>query len=113
MSTRIKVDINAVKIIKKKRLEENGPAQRFFTHEVRRLCDPYVPKDKGPLKNTAVEGVKTITYVQLYAKKQYYENRGQGMRGKKWEKRMMAQRGPELIRSVANFIKRGQTWTKQ
>lgn len=44
MSIRVKVDIDAIKIARKKGLDQNGAAQRFFTHEVRRLSDPYVPK---------------------------------------------------------------------
>lgn len=104
MSVRIKIDINAIKIARKKGLDHRGAAQRFFTHEVRRLSDPYVPKKTGVLKNTAVENVDSITYPQIYAKKQYYGNRGNGLRGKRWDKRMVAQRGPALKNSVIRFI---------
>lgn len=106
MAVKIKIDINALKIARKKGLEPKGPAQRFFTHEVRRLSDPYVPKKEGVLKGTAVEGIDEIVYPQIYAKKQYYENRGKGVRGKKWDRRMVAQRGPALVKSVAHFISR-------
>ncbi len=106
MAVKIKIDINALKIARKKGLEPKGPAQRFFTHEVRRLSDPYVPKKVGVLKNTAIESVDSITYPQIYAKKQYYENRGKGIRGKKWDRRMVAQRGPALAKSIINFISR-------
>ena len=106
MSVRIKVDINAAKIAQKKGLDHRGAAQRFFTHEVRRLSDPYVPKKTGVLKNTAVENIDSITYSQIYAKKQYYGNRGNGLRGKYWDRRMVAQRGKALVNSVINFINR-------
>lgn len=105
MSLRIKVDIAQRKVMRKFRLD--GKAQRFFTHEVRRLCDPYVPMREGVLKNTAIENEKSIVYPQVYARRQYYENRGNGLRGKRWEKRMMAQRGRALVKGVERFIKGG------
>ena len=104
MSTRVKLQMDPVqKILTKRNLNRNGAGQRFLTGEVRRLCDPYVPLLNGPLKNTAVEDVDRITYIQPYAQKQYHENPGNGLRGKYWDKRMMADRGGELVRSVADF----------
>lgn len=102
-------------------INENGSAQKYLTHVVRRLCDSYVPLDKGPLKNTATEDVDHITYVQPYAAKNYYTNAGRGTqgttkqygrkglnthctRGKLWDKRMMADRGDEVVGSVANYV---------
>ena len=87
----------------KRKLNRNGDAQRFFTHEVRRLSDPYVPMQTGILKNTAVEQTDKITYPQSYARRQYWENRGDGIRGKQWEKRMWNARGKEIVQSVAKF----------
>ena len=87
----------------KRKLNRNGDAQRFFTHEVRRLSDPYVPMQTGTLKNTAVEQTDKITYPQPYARCQYWENRGDGLRGKQWEKRMWNARGKEIVQSVAKF----------
>lgn len=56
MGARIRMQIDpADKILLKRSLNKNGEGQRFFTHEVRRLSDPYVPKRSGKLKNTAVE----------------------------------------------------------
>ena len=34
-------------------LQEGGPVQKFFTNEIMRLSDPYVPFRTGPLKNSA------------------------------------------------------------
>ncbi|MFV0529482.1 MAG: minor capsid protein [Lachnospiraceae bacterium] len=93
----------ADKILLKRSLNRNGAAQRFFTHEVRRLSDPYVPMLGGVLKDTAVENTDSIEYVQPYARRQYYENKGNGLRGKQWDKRMWAARGPEIVKSVAKF----------
>ena len=56
MGTNIKLKIDpADKILLKRNLNRNGKGQQFFTHEVRRLSDPYVPFLSGTLKNTAQE----------------------------------------------------------
>jgi hypothetical protein len=102
MKVKVKIDANA--IIAKRNLEKTGAAQRFLTHEVRRVTDPYVPMLNGPLKDTAVEGVDRIQYVQPYARKQYHENKGNGLRGKEWDKRSWADHGKEITESVAKFI---------
>ncbi|WP_346904897.1 minor capsid protein [Faecalicatena contorta] len=104
METKITLHMDtADKILLKRNLNRNGKAQKFFTHEVRRLSDPYVPFRNGPLKNTAAEQVNKITYGQPYARRQYYEHKGDGLRGRQWDKRMWASRGPEIVKSVANF----------
>ncbi|HDF4156567.1 TPA: capsid protein [Clostridioides difficile] len=108
----VHVDINATRILREKGLEKGGKAQKFFTHEVRRLSDPYVPKQSGTLKNTAREEVDKIKYIQPYAKVHYYNNSGRGSegigaggkRGKYWDKRMLADNKDGLIESAAKFI---------
>lgn len=110
---KVRIQMNTPEQIKRLRgLEKDGRAQRFLVHEVRRMADPYVPFLQGPLKNTAQETANSIIYVQPYAARQYYENRGMGKegtakggkRGKLWDKRMMADRGDEVVQSVANYI---------
>lgn len=109
MSTHIKIDIDAAdRILLKRHLEKNGEGQRFFTHEVRRLSRPYVPRLSGVLENTALEHVDSIEYVQPYARRQYYENSGKNrskapLAGKKWDQRMWADRGKEIVQSTAKF----------
>lgn len=104
MGARIRMQIDpADKILLKRSLNKNGEGQRFFTHEVRRLSDPYVPKRFGKLKNTAVETKTSITYNTPYARRQYYEHKGDGLRGSHWTERMWADRGKEIVRSVAAF----------
>ena len=102
ISYKLKMDpIGKIKL--RRCLESNGRAQKFFTHEVRRLADPYVPFRKGPLKNTAREDVSSITYIQPYDKRKCLGNRGNGKRGKMWIPRMWADRGKEIIKSVADY----------
>ncbi len=102
MNIRLEMD-PADRILMKRKLEKNGAAQRFLTSTVRRMCDPYVPRRTGVLKNTAVESVGQITYVQPYARRQYWEHKGNGLRGPQWDKRMMAARGREVVQAVAKF----------
>ncbi|WP_251393189.1 minor capsid protein [Mediterraneibacter agrestimuris] len=104
MGTRIRLEMDSTdKILLKRSLNENGKGQRFFTNEVRRLSDPYVPKRTGVLKNTASATEKKIVYNTPYARRQYYEHKGKGKRGPHWTERMWADRGKEIVRSVAAF----------
>ena len=104
MGTKVKINIDPTdKILLKRNLNKNGKAQMLFTSEVARLSDPYVPFDKGNLKNTKKVGVNKITYVQPYSRRQWYENKGKGLRGKEWCLRMWADRGKEIINSIAKL----------
>lgn len=101
---KIRLQIDPVdRILLKRNLNKNGAGQRFFTHEVRRLSDPYVPFLTGVLKNTATEEVNRITYNTPYARRQYYENPGTGLRGPHWTERMWADRGKEIVKATAAY----------
>ena len=101
---KIRLQIDPVdRILLKRSLNKKGAGQRFFTHEVRRLSDPYVPFLTGVLKNTATEEVNRITYNTPYARRQYYENPGTGLRGPHWTERMWADRGKEIVEAVAEY----------
>lgn len=105
----IRIDIDpADKILLKRNLNRNGKGQRFFTHEVRRLSVPYVPKLSGKMEETAIEQADRIIYPQPYSRKQYYENSGKNRSksphaGKEWDKRMWQDRGKEIVQSVAKY----------
>lgn len=109
MGTSVKLNIDSAdKILLKRYLNHNGKAQQFFTHEVRRLSEPYVPHLSGNLKDEAVENIDSIEYVKPYARKQYYENSGKNRSkslkaGKEWDKRMWADDGKQIVQSVARF----------
>lgn len=126
MSVEIKLN-PPEQIVKRLGLDEGGRVQRFFTSEVARLCDPYIPFDTGTLKNTKNVTPTYIHYVSPYAAKQYFENEGRemkrggkisrgfhetrrynGLRGKYWDKRMMADKGDQLVQSVENYVRSGR-----
>lgn len=114
---RVTININPVeKILLKRNLGNNSKAQKFFTSEVRRLSDPYVPMDTGMLKNNVFVGTNKITYKSPYAAKNYYSNGGNGvqgtsqggLRGKQWVKRMWSDKGRGIVQSVDNFVNGGR-----
>lgn len=105
MPTKIKINIDPTDKIKLKRnLGNNGPAQKLFTSEVARLSDPYVPMETGVMKNTRIIGNDKVTYPQVYSRKQWNENKGKGLRGKMWCLRMWADRGKEVVNTIAKFV---------
>ena len=102
---RVKINLDsAEQILLKRHLNRNGPAQKLFTSEVARLSDPYVPMDTGVMKNTRIIGTDKVTYPQVYSRKQWNENKGKGLRGKMWCLRMWADRGKEVVNTIAKFV---------
>ncbi len=109
MATRVYLQMDPIeKILLKRNLNRNGKGQRFFTHEVRRLSTPYVPRLSGELSDTATEAPNKITYNTPYARRQWYENQGKNRRfhrlaGGHWTERMWPDRGKEITRAVAKY----------
>ena len=124
MRIEVKNYIDSNKLLKKLGLGSDNSVQRYMCSEVARFCDPYVPMQQGILKNTtsmASDGSELI-YTAPYAHYQYYGEVMAGrapkhytgdsltyhgaMRGKEWDKRMMADKSKDLERSIELFIKR-------
>ncbi len=116
MAVSIELKLDPMTKLKARRhLDDTG--RRKVASEVKRLCDPYVPYKDGPLKNSAQVLTDGVLYVQPYAAVQYYTNTGHGkqgltkqsahnykcLRGAYWDKRMMADKGDELNKSIASF----------
>ena len=113
MATKVTINLDPVeKILLKRKLNNNGEAQLFFTSEIARLSEPYVPFQGGDLKNKKTISPKKITYNMPYARRQYFENAGYGkegnskggLRGKLWVKRCWADNGKNICKSVAQFV---------
>lgn len=115
--------IDAAEILRRRGLGDSKAARIILANEAARLCDPYVPKQQGVLKNTvqvAPDGSE-IVYDQPYAHYQY-EGRAMGgrapkqytgamldyhgapMRGPHWDKRMLADHKYELVDAVAKRV---------
>lgn len=122
---KITFDVNTAQILKKRGLGGDNRARIYLASEVKRLCDPYVPMQRGILKNTAVTAAdgSSITYIQPYAHYQYYGEamagrapkkysgkplhyNGGPMRGPRWDKRMLADKKKDLEKSMEDYITR-------
>lgn len=81
-------------LISARGLEVGGKVQKFIDSEVLRVTDPYVPLDSSDLKKSGTKHTKIgsgdVRYVTPYARRQYYENKGSGLRGSKWFDRSKA-----------------------
>lgn len=60
------------KILRRLGVEKDGRANKFLRDEVDRLCDPYVPMDRGTLKHMKVyPSNHEIKYIAPYAHYMY------------------------------------------
>lgn len=113
MPTNVKIQMNPTqKILLKRNLNENGEAQIKFTKECYKAMNPYVPFATGRLKDWMIEVKRTyIEFNAPYAAKQFYTNHGKGkqgtsiggLRGKRWDKRMWADKGDNIVKTIADF----------
>lgn len=123
----IKVDanINTGAILRKMGLGDSKEAQRYLANEVEKLSRPYVPMSSGSgahMMNQVQVTDDAVIYPGPYAHYQYvgevmngrapkqYTGRdinynGGPMRGKQWDKRMLADRGNEIEKGLENYIK--------
>jgi hypothetical protein len=114
MFTTVKLQMDSTqKIMLKRYINKDGQAQRFFTKEVEKAMNPYVPWLTGNLKDASVTvHVADVTYNAPYAQIQYRTNTGMGkeglshggLRGSMWDKRAWSARGSEIVRKVAVFV---------
>lgn len=100
------------KILLKRYLNKNGEAQVKFTQEVAKECNNYIPFNTGRLKDMMIElQPSKIIYNAPYARKQFYNNKGNGtqglsqggLRGKRWDIRCWTDKGDTIVQSIASF----------
>lgn len=123
MKIKITSHIDVSKILQERGLGGSDAARKALASEVVRLCDPYVPMQQGTLKNDvqiAPDGSQII-YPGPYAHYQYYgevmagrapkhytgkplDYNGKPLRGKHWDKRMMADHAHELAQALAKEV---------
>lgn len=120
MSTTVNIQFSTQQILDSRGLGQDKKAQKTFTNEVFKQSQPYVPWDVGNLAQTVTLEDDSITYTSPYARYQYYgkvmvgkapkqatnkdiKNNGAPMRGAKWDSRMFADRGTEILQGIANI----------
>lgn len=99
-------DFDGRKIINKYGLQEKGNTRLFMSNACFRRMSKYVPKDTGALMTTVTVKPSSVTYEQPYAHKQYTTNKGKGIRGKYWDKKMFANEESQLAKEVENYAKK-------
>ena len=98
-------DFNEGKIVNKFNMQDGGSAQLFLANECFRRMTKYVPKDTGMLSTTVTAKPGSVTYEQPYAHRQYTTNKGKGLRGKYWDKKMLSAEKPLLVNDVTKYVK--------
>ena len=98
-------DFNAGKIVNKFNMQKGGSAQLFLSNECFRRMEKYVPWETGNLATTVTVRPGSVTYEQEYAHRQYTTNKGKGIRGKYWDKKMLNAEKPMLVKDVEKYVK--------
>lgn len=128
MKATVKVDVDTAKIMRARGLGGDNRAQIYLASQVKNKADKYVPMSSGAgvhMKNQAIVASdgSTLTYPGPYANYQYrgevmagrapkqYTGReltyhGGPMRGKEWDKRMMADKSEEIVQDLKTYIGR-------
>lgn len=99
-------DFNKNKIIEKYGMQENGDTQLFLANTCFRRMQKYVPFDSGALSTTATIKPHKVIYEMPYAHKQYTTNKGKGIRGKYWDKRMVSAEKELIVKEVEEYAKK-------
>ena len=99
-------DFDGKKIIDKYGMQENGDTQLFLANTCFRRMQKYVPFETGALSTTVTVRPGSVTYEQPYAHKQYTTNKGKGIRGKYWDKRMVSAEKELIVKEVEAYAKK-------
>lgn len=99
-------DFDGKKIIDKYGMQENGDTQLFLANTCFIRMQKYVPFDSGTLSTHATVRPGSVTYEELYAHKQYTTNKGKGIRGKYWDKKMISAEKELIVKEVEAYAKK-------
>lgn len=98
-------DFNKTRIINRFGLQEGGSADLYLSNACFKRMMKYVPWKTGALATTTTVRPGSVTYEVPYAHRQYVSNKGKGIRGKYWDKKMIANERDVLTREVEKYIK--------
>lgn len=99
-------DFDKGKIVSKYEMQQGGKTQLFLADTCFRRMQKYVPFETGALSTTATIKPGSVTYEQPYAHKQYTTNKGKGIRGKYWDKKMIANEKELVAQEVEAYAKK-------
>lgn len=99
-------DFNEKKIIDKYGMQEGGNTQLFLANTCFKRMQKYVPFQTGALSTTVTVRPGSVTYEQPYAHRQYTTNKGKGIRGRDWDKRMVNAEKSIVAKEVEAYAKK-------
>ena len=99
-------DFNKGKIIDKYEMQKGGDTQLFFANTCFKRMTKYVPWRTGNLATTVTVKAGSVTYEMKYAHRQYVGNKGKGIRGKQWDKRMVNGEKSAIVKEVEAYAKK-------
>ncbi len=99
-------DFDKGKIIDKYEMQDGGNTQLFLANTCFKRMTKYVPWKSGNLATTVTVRPGSVTYEQNYAHKQYTTNKGSGIRGKLWDKRMVNAEKDVVAKEVEAYAKK-------
>lgn len=108
----ITIHVDLEDVIRRKLAQVNNRTTMLAIYNtLAKRCDPYVPFLNGPLSQTHVINSDGVTYIQPYARYQYYgENFNHTLEfhplaSAKWNEAMMRDHGDEFNQEVKDIIK--------
>lgn len=99
-------DFDKNKIVDKYGMQEKGDTQLFLANTCFRRMQKYVPFETGALSTTVTVRPGSVTYELPYAHKQYTTNKGKGIRGKYWDKKMVSAEKELIVKEVEAYAKK-------
>lgn len=99
-------DFDGKEIIDKFGMQKNGNTRLFLANTCFRRMHKYVPFETGTLASHVTVRPGSVTYEERYAHKQYTTNKGKGIRGKYWDKKMVANEKDQIAKEVENYAKK-------
>lgn len=99
-------DFDKSKIVDKYGMQDGGDTQLFLANTCFRRMHKYVPFDTGTLASTVTVKPGSVTYEVPYAHKQYTTNKGKGVRGKYWDRKMVSNEKDIIIKEVEEYAKK-------
>ena len=104
-NVRVRFQIKPTKeLLELRGLQPGGRVQTYIDEESMKRCDKLVPVDTHMLRKSAKTasriGYGELRYDTPYGKKQYYENKGKGLRGRLWFERMKADHKNDILRGA-------------
>ena len=99
-------DFDKNKIVSKFEMQEGGKTRLFLADTCFRRMQKYVPFETGTLSTTATVKPGKVIYEMPYAHKQYTGNKGKGIRGKYWDRKMVSAEKELIIKEVEEYAKK-------